>query len=217
MVSLQKNGVEVKMSKRKGDIVNIDQLLAEVGKDALRFFLIDSQANNRMVFDLELAKKQDKDNPVYYVQYAHARAASILRNLSNTKINIETKEEEAPELSLTELQDLENNIFTKPNDILEAFQDKELDENSLQTIRTLILELMDFPYIIQDAAEIRAPYKISVYLKNLASLFHQFYNENRIIGVSKDLMRARLSIAIASKITIANALSLLAISAPEKM
>ena len=80
MVSLQKNGVEVKMSKRKGDIVNVDELMEEVGKDALRFFLIDSQANNRMVFDLELAKKQDKDNPVYYIQYAHARAASILRN-----------------------------------------------------------------------------------------------------------------------------------------
>ena len=87
----------------------------------------------------------------------------------------------------------------------------------MQTIRTLILELIEFPHLIDDAAEIRAPYKVSVYLKNLASLFHQFYNENRIIGVSKSLMKARLSVAIASKIVIANALRLLGISAPEKM
>lgn len=217
MVSLQKDGVEVKMSKRKGDIVNVDELLEEVGSDALRFFLIDSQANNRMVFDLELAKKQDKDNPVYYVQYAHARAASILRNLSSTKINIETKEEEPPELSEAELEDLEQNIFTKSNEIFQVFSDSGVDEDSLQTIRTLILELIEFPYVIDDAAEIRAPYKISVYLKNLASLFHQFYNENRIIGVSKELMKARLTIALASKTVIANALRLLGISAPEKM
>ncbi|NQY79591.1 MAG: arginine--tRNA ligase [Candidatus Caenarcaniphilales bacterium] len=217
MVSLQKDGVEVKMSKRKGDIVNVDELLEEVGNDALRFFLIDSQANNRMVFDLELAKKQDKDNPVYYIQYAHARAASILRNLSSAKINIETKEEEAPELSEAELQDLEKTIFTKPNEILQAFSGESVDEDSLQTIRTLILELIEFPNVIEDAAEIRAPYKVSVYLKNLASLFHQFYNENRIIGVSEELMKARLSIALASKTVIANALRLLGISAPEKM
>ncbi len=217
MVSLQKDGVEVKMSKRKGDIVNVDELLEEVGNDALRFFLIDSQANNRMVFDLELAKKQDKDNPVYYIQYAHARAASILRNLSTTKINIETKEEEAPELSEAELQNLKENVFTKPNAILQALSSENIDEDSLQTIRTLILELIEFPNVIKDAAEIRAPYKVTVYLKNLASLFHQFYNENRIIGVSEGLMKARLSIALASKIVIANALKLLGISAPEKM
>ncbi|MCH2226482.1 MAG: arginine--tRNA ligase [Candidatus Caenarcaniphilales bacterium] len=222
MVSLQKNGVEVKMSKRKGDIVNVDELMEEVGKDALRFFIVDSQANNRMVFDLELAKKQDKDNPVYYIQYAHARAASILRNLSSKRINIESSKEEKAIISESGLKQLLEQDFCSAKSILgRAFNDEEqeekIDSDQLQTIRTLILELIDFPEAVLDAAEIRAPYKISVYLKNIASLFHQFYNENRVIGVSEELMQARLSIAVASKIVIANALNLLGISAPEKM
>jgi arginyl-tRNA synthetase len=218
MVSVKEDGVEKKMSKRKGTIVNVDELLAEVGKDALRFFLVDSQANNRMVFDLALAQKHDKDNPVYYIQYAHARSASILRNLVSPRINIVDNTEEAAIFEIDELERLLNEDFkTFSGNFKKLFSDEYHSEEQLKTIRSLVLELIELPKLVIDAADIRAPYKISVYLKNLASLFHQFYNENRIIGENEEVMKARLSLVAASKIVIKNALSILAISAPEKM
>ena len=218
LVSVKEDGVEKKMSKRKGTIVNVDDLLAEVGKDALRFFLVDSQANNRMVFDLALAQKHDKDNPVYYIQYAHARSASILRNLVSPRINIVDNTEEAAIFEVDELERLLNEDFkTFSANFKKLFSDEYHSEEQLKTIRSLVLELIELPKLVIDAADIRAPYKISVYLKNLASLFHQFYNENRIIGENEEVMKARLSLVAASKIVIKNALSILAISAPEKM
>jgi arginyl-tRNA synthetase len=218
LVSVKEDGVEKKMSKRKGTIVNVDDLLAEVGKDALRFFLVDSQANNRMVFDLALAQKHDKDNPVYYIQYAHARSASILRNLVSPRINIVDNTEEAAIFEVDELERLLNEDFkTFSGNFKKLFSDEYHSEEQLKTIRSLVLELIELPKLVIDAADIRAPYKISVYLKNLASLFHQFYNENRIIGENEEVMKARLSLVAASKIVIKNALSILAISAPEKM
>ncbi len=218
LVSIKEDGIEKKMSKRKGTIVNVDELLEEVGKDALRFFLVDSQANNRMVFDLALAQKHDKDNPVYYIQYAHARCASILRNMTSPRINILDNSEEAAIFEEDELDRLLNQDFTNfSGKFKEIFSEETHDKEQLKTIRSLILELVELPKLVLDAADIRAPYKISVYLKNLASLFHQFYNENRIIGVDEELMKARLSLVAASKIVIRNALSILAISAPEKM
>jgi arginyl-tRNA synthetase len=218
LVSVKEDGVEKKMSKRKGTIVNVDDLLAEVGKDALRFFLVDSQANNRMVFDLALAQKHDKDNPVYYIQYAHARSASIFRNLVSPRINIVDNTEEAAIFEVDELERLLNEDFkTFSGNFKKLFSDEYHSEEQLKTIRSLVLELIELPKLVIDAADIRAPYKISVYLKNLASLFHQFYNENRIIGENEEVMKARLSLVAASKIVIKNALSILAISAPEKM
>jgi arginyl-tRNA synthetase len=218
LVSVKEDGVEKKMSKRKGTIVNVDDLLAEVGKDALRFFLVDSQANNRMVFDLALAQKHDKDNPVYYIQYAHARSASIFRNLVSPRINIVDNTEEAAIFEIDELERLLNEEFkTFSGNFKKLFSDEYHSEEQLKTIRSLVLELIELPKLVIDAADIRAPYKISVYLKNLASLFHQFYNENRIIGENEEVMKARLSLVAASKIVIKNALSILAISAPEKM
>ena len=218
LVSVKEDGVEKKMSKRKGTIVNVDELLAEVGKDALRFFLVDSQANNRMVFDLALAQKHDKDNPVYYIQYAHARSASIFRNLVSPRINIVDNTEEAAIFEVDELERLLNEEFkTFSANFKKLFSDEYHSEEQLKTIRSLVLELIELPKLVIDAADIRAPYKISVYLKNLASLFHQFYNENRIIGENEEVMKARLSLVAASKIVIKNALSILAISAPEKM
>lgn len=218
LVSVKEDGVEKKMSKRKGTIVNVDDLLAEVGKDALRFFLVDSQANNRMVFDLALAQKHDKDNPVYYIQYAHARSASIFRNLVSPRINIVDNTEEAAIFEVDELERLLNEDFkTFSANFKKLFSDEYHSEEQLKTIRSLVLELIELPKLVIDAADIRAPYKISVYLKNLASLFHQFYNENRIIGENEEVMKARLSLVAASKIVIKNALSILAISAPEKM
>ena len=222
MVSLKQDGKEVKMSKRKGTIVNVDQLVAEVGVDAMRFFLVDSQVNNRMVFDLELAKKQDKDNPVYYVQYAHARASSILRNLTRPRISQELGQgptQEEPLISQTELDGLLGNIFQdcSQETIRKGFDKAEMSEEELRVVRAFILELQEFPEIIENAARDRAPYKITVYLKHLAALFHEFYNENRVMGVAKEVMLARLDIITAAQSVIRNALTLLGISAPDRM
>lgn len=189
MVSLVKNGQEYKMSKREGNVVNIRDLVKEVGVDAFRYFLLASQANNRIAFDLELACKQDKDNPVYYIQYAHARACSILRQAQRT-----------------DYRDFDcDNSFAKLN----------IDE--LKSSRDLILKLASYPEEILSAAQMKAPYKIANYLCELATLFHSFYTFNRVICDDLDLMKFRLNLVLSTKIVLGNALNMLDISAPEKM
>lgn len=215
MVSLTKGGQEVKMSKRSGDVVTISDLIEEVGLDAFRYFLVESQANNRIVFDLELAKKQDKDNPVYYIQYAHARCSSILRNICEERMNTKTKKTEAPILSKTELDSWLKD-FKLNKDLFESNFSNLTEEESKST-KQLILFLAQYPDLIYDAALNRAPNKIAHYLKELASLFHQFYTHNRVISDDKELIKARLSIVAATKTILKDGLDILAISAPERM
>jgi arginyl-tRNA synthetase len=196
MVSLTKGGQEVKMSKRSGDVVTISDLIEEVGLDAFRYFLVESQANNRIVFDLELAKKQDKDNPVYYIQYAHARASSIIRNIE--ELDSKYKDYETPE------------------DLFETYF-KNLSEIETKSTKQLILFLAQYPDLIYEAALNRAPNKVAHYLKELASLFHQFYTHNRVINDDENLTKARLNIVKATKTILADGLEILAITAPESM
>jgi arginyl-tRNA synthetase len=210
MVSLTKGGQEVKMSKRSGDVVTIRDLVDMVGVDAFRYFLIESQANNRMVFDIELATKQDKDNPIYYIQYAHARCSSILRMLTETAID-DTKpiiDKQAFEQLLLNFQ--ANQHYFKNNFVT-------LDKDAMSSTKSLILLLTDFPELIQDAAYTRAPYKLANYLKDLATAFHQFYTHNRVITEDRGLMFARLKLVLATKQTLYNALTILGLSAPHKM
>lgn len=215
LVSLTKGGEEVKMSKRAGNVVTVKELAEEVGVDAFRYFLVESQANNRIVFDLELAKKQDKDNPVYYIQYAHARTCSILRNLTNPQLSQNSEASAEPILSEAELSSYLAEFKNSSGLFKTVFPGMNKEE--LASTKALILALTDFPEEIREAVINKAPYKIAVYLKSLAGLFHQFYTHNRVITENKDLMKARLSLAEATRIVLSNALSILGISAPESM
>ena len=189
---------------------SLRELIDEVGVDAFRYFLVESQANNRMVFDLELATKQDKDNPVYYAQYAHARCCSILRTLTGKQLDQDSK----PLISEAELEQWLNE-FKLSNGLFKTFA--KLEAESLSSTKALVLGLADFPEEIKTAAAANAPYKIANYIKELATLFHQFYTHNRVINDDRELMKARVSLVAATQKTLYNALSVLGISAPEKM
>ncbi len=194
LVSLKQGGQEVKMSKRTGAVVTVEEVLSEVGSDAFRYFLAEPHSNNRMVFDIDLAKKQDKDNPVYYIQYAHARCCSIFRQFIQEYGSISLEKNENLFLDLLKVKD-EEYIVTK----------------------SLILKILDFPEEVILAANSKSPSKIANYLKDLASDFHQFYTVCRVISKDMALTKSRLALVEALKITIANGLKILGITAPEAM
>ncbi len=201
LVSLKQGDLEVRMSKRAGTVVTISDLLNEVGADAFRYFLSESHPNNRMVFDIELAKKQDKDNPVFYIQYAHARCCSIFRQITQENKNIN-------------LKDLYNAFSSSTNIFMKLFNTNNQEYNAT---KTLILRILDFPEEVTQAAKTRSPSRIANYLKDLAADFHQFYTICRVILDDENLTQARLGLIEATKITIANGLQILGISAPEAM
>ena len=193
LVSLKKQGQEVKMSKRAGNVITVKEVLDEVGKDAVRYFLVESHANNRMVFDVDLAKKQDKDNPVFYVQYAHARCCSIFRQIDEKG---GLKQDGSKEVFL--------NLF-------------KVNNQEYQATKDLILKILDFSEEVTNAATNRAPNRIANYLKELASDFHQFYTVCRVISDNEELTKARLQLVDILRTTIHNGLKILGITAPNAM
>ena len=187
MVRLVKDGEVIKASKRSGKAITLVTLLEEVPIDAARFFFNLRESNSHFDFDLGLAIEQSSQNPVYYVQYAHARICSILRTLEGE--GIKAKELTSQELAL-----------------LNTPEEKEL----IKFIATL-------PEIINDAAKAYDPAKITRYAIDVATLFHKFYSVCRVKGESDELMQARLNLCIATKIVVANVLKTLNISCPESM
>jgi len=183
-VTLIKEGKVVKMSTRKANYVTLDELIEEVGKDVLRYFFIMRNASSHLNFDLSLAKKQSEENPVFYLQYAHARIASILRMTKDEGLN---------------------------------YSLERLDKLTTPEEQNLIKKLYDFPEEVLTNAEHLEPHKIANYLEELASLFHKFYTECRIIGVEKELSKARISLAVAAQTVIRNGLTILGLSAPDRM
>lgn len=187
MVSLFQGGELVKMSKRTGQGVTLSELIEEVGRDAARYFFIMRSLDSQLDFDLDLAKSHSNDNPVYYVQYAHARIASIFRQMKEAGIRFDVKvQAELPRLS-TEF---------------------ELD---------LIRKLGEYPEEISAAARDRAPHRIARYAHELAGLFHAFYNGCRVLGVEPELTAARLALVSAVQQVLRHSLGILGIAAPEKM
>ena len=204
LVNLVINGNEVRMGKRK-NMVTLEDLIDEVGVDATRFWMSMRNIDTTLDFDIELAKTKSDENPVFYVQYAHARACSILRNLVEDKINTETGEKTPAPLSQSEFDELVNSYT--PQVVLPT----------IDTAKKLILKLEEFKSLVKTSAETRQVYTICRYVQELASEFHSFYNSNRVICEDKELMKARVALVVAVKRVLAIALGLLGVSAPERM
>jgi len=185
MVRLLRDGQEVKMSKRTGQSVTLNELIDEVGTDAARFFFVMRSIDSQLDFDLDLAKKKSNDNPVFYVQYAHARICSIMRQVAEAGITVEGRGN--------------YRLLTEPVEV------------------DLIKKLGEYPEMLAEAARERAVQQVAHYVYDLAGLFHSAYNQCRILGVDAELQQARLAMVMAVGHVVRHALSILGVSAPEKM
>lgn len=202
LVNLFRNGESVRMSKRTGEMITFSELIDEVGTDAARYTMLSRSSDQPIDFDIEVVKKQDSSNPVYYVQYAHARICSALRKAASSD---DVAALEAGTLALDELAEK----VVGPNvDLSVLTHESEL---------ALMRRMDDFPELIDLAARDRAPFRLTHYAQDLASLFHQFYTNCHIIGEDQRVMRARLALSDAARTVLALTFSLMGVSAPEKM
>jgi arginyl-tRNA synthetase len=186
-VSFLRDGVPVPMSKRAGTFITLDELIDEVGADAARFTLLMFSNDVTVNFDIEQVKRQSLENPVYYVQYGHARISSILKKAESTGISLEPLDD----VDLTRLD-----------------HDAELE---------LLRALADVPSVIAKAAELRAPHRLTHAAQDVAARFHRFYTECRVVTDDASLTQARLWLCTGTKQVLANLLTLLGVSAPERM
>lgn len=188
LVRLIQNGEVVRMSKRSGQYITLRELMDEVGKDAARFFFIMRDPDSTVEFDLDLAKAESSDNPVYYVQYAHARLCSILRQAAEQGYNTAGIPQEG------ELKRLQSN-----------------EE------RELLKKIAELPNEIEVAARLTEPHRLARYVLDLAGLFHSFYNSQRVLVDEEGLREARLGLVRSTKQVLANVLGILGVTAPERM
>jgi arginyl-tRNA synthetase len=187
MVTVMRGGEEVKISKRAGSYVTLRDLIDEVGRDATRFFFVMRKPDSQLVFDIDLAKQRSLENPVYYVQYAHARICSIFENAAEKGISLP----DAGSVALSRLETAEE--------------------------MTIIKYLALFPEVVEGSASSFEPHRVTSYLQELAAEFHSFYNKNRVVTEDTELTVARLFLLKCVAITLKNGLTMLGISAPEKM
>ena len=204
LVNLVINGNEVRMGKRK-NMVTLEDLIDEVGVDATRFWMSMRNIDTTLDFDIELAKTKSDENPVFYVQYAHARACSIIRNAVTDRVDTESGKTIPAVLSEAEF------------DKLVAEFDENIASISVKDARKLILKLEEFKPMIKSSAQARQVYTICRYVQELASEFHSFYNSTRVITDDLEVTKSRLVLVWAFKTVLANALNILAVSAPERM
>ena len=184
LVTLRRGEEIIRVSKRSGDIVTLRELVDEVGPDACRFFFLSRSADSQMDFDIELAKKQSADNPVYYIQYAHARIASILRLAKQREIDY------------------------SQGDVSLLTTTAEL---------TLIRRLILLPEIIEEVVNTLQPHHLPYYAQDLATVFHSFYKQCRVVSQDEALTKARLKLVRATQIVLAKTLHLMCMTAPERM
>lgn len=190
LVKIMEGGQELKLSKRAGTIITLEELVEKVGVDAARYTLIRYPVDTPMVLDIDLLKKRTNDNPVFYVQYAHARISAVLRNAEELGLKYGASEYK-PEL-LT--------------------HDRE---------RELLGGLAEYPRVVASAAELRQPHRVARYIEELATLYHGFYNDCRVLPMgdepASDIHSSRATLCAATRQVIHNGLSLLGVSAPERM
>jgi arginyl-tRNA synthetase len=190
LVKIVEGGEEVKLSKRAGTIITLGELVEKVGVDAARYTLIRYPVETPMVMDVDVLKKNTNDNPVYYVQYAHARISGVLRNANDLNVP-------------HSIEDFDPSLLTheRENDLLGS--------------------LAEFPRVVQGAAELREPHRISRYLEELAGVYHRFYSDCRVLPLGDErpsaIHSARANLCAATMQVIANGLELLGVSAPERM
>jgi arginyl-tRNA synthetase len=186
--SLFRAGEKVQMSTRAGEFVTLGQLVEDVGRDAARFFYVTRRPDQHLDFDLDLAKSQSSENPVYYIQYAHARICSVFRQLEHKGLG-----------------------FDGDGAV------RVLDRLTEDEERTLTSLLSRYPDVIEEAAAQREPHQLVNYLRELANEFHVYYNTHKMIVDDADLRGARLALASAVRTVIGNGLALLGVSAPVEM
>ena len=202
LVNLFRDGSAVRMSKRTGEMVTFEELIEEVGVDATRYLMLSRSSDQPIDFDIEVAKKKDATNPVYYVQYAHARICSILRKAA---CEGDLAAAEAGDIAFGELA--ERTVGA----------DVELSPLGEESELALMRKMGDFADMVAQAAADRAPFRLTHYAQDLAALFHQFYTNCHVLADDEATRRARLALCDASRIVLALTLSLLGVSAPEKM
>jgi len=185
---LFRDGKKVSMSTRSGQFITLRELREEVGSDAARFFYVMRSHEQHLDFDLDLAKSHTNENPVYYIQYAHARICSVFRNLEQMD---ETHNPAIGEVAL--------NLLTEPNEI------------------RLLRSLSRYPEVIEASARLRTPHQLAHYLQSLATEFHAYYNSQQFLVDDENIRNVRLNLILATRIVLANGLALLGISAPEAM
>ena len=188
MVTVMRGGEEVKLSKRAGSYVTLRDLIEETGKDAVRWFLIARKPDSQLTFDIDLARSQSNDNPVYYVQYAHARVHSLLRQAAEKGFDV----------------DIDNGLA-------------HLDAIADAASQALMVELSRYPEVVEAAAVTLEPHAIAQYLRELATAFHTSYHAQPVLVADRDERDARLALATATAQVLRNGLDLLGVSAPEKM
>lgn len=187
-VNLLRGGKQVSMSTRSGEFVTLREVMEEVGVDAARYFFVMRRSDSHLDFDLDLAKSSTNENPVFYVQYAHARIHSIFREAKSRGVSM-------PE----NLESVDFSLLSSQEEV------------------SLIRKIGSFPEEMAKAAEELAPHRVTFYLYDISSAFHSFYNAHRVLGVEPELEKARLCLVEACRVVIANSLKLLGVSAPEKM
>lgn len=186
-VTLMRDGKQVKMSTRKANFITVDELLDEVGVDAARFFFMMRKPDSQLEFDLDLATKESQENPVYYVQYAHARVCSILRQAVEKGVALPTT------------ADADLSLLVEPEEV------------------GLLKQMGSFPTLIESCAMDLEPYRVIFYLMELAGLFHSYYNKHKVISDDGALSRSRLCLISGLRTVFGNGLKLVGLSAPEKM
>jgi arginyl-tRNA synthetase len=187
MVTLMRSGKPVQMSKRAGEFITLREVMDEVGVDTTKFIFLTRRPDSHLEFDIEVAKSQSSENPVFYVQYANARINSILAHAQEKG-------------------------FSREN-----LDDSNLELLSVPEETRIMRKLLLYPMVFEGAAAAHEPHRITFYLQELSGLFHPYYNKYRVVDDDRELSRARLALCQAVGIVLRDGLTILGISTPEKM